>query len=195
MRNLEECQAEVFRRSEKRIKERNRRRKHILMGCVPLALCVVLLCAAVLPDMLFADSQETGADGGVMGYVGENLISAVIRIDVTGGDISHSYTEAVKIRQIAERLNACAVKEPESAPAGPEDGNKENFSSGSGEYTYIGTTAPTAATGYIITLNVDGGATVVYRLAGSSLTDLTAKQTYPLTREQAEELRSLLGLK
>ena len=98
-------------------------------------------------------------------------------------------------RQIAERLNACAVKEPESAPAGPEDGNKENFSSGSGEYTYIGTTAPTAATGYIITLNLDGGATVVYRLAGSSLTDLTAKQTYPLTREQAEELRSLLGLK
>lgn len=41
MRNLEDCRAEVFRRSEKRIKERKRKRNRVLAWCIPLCLLLV----------------------------------------------------------------------------------------------------------------------------------------------------------
>ena len=41
MRNLEDCKAEIFRRSEKRIKERKRARKRVLACCIPLCLILV----------------------------------------------------------------------------------------------------------------------------------------------------------
>ena len=49
MRNLQECQAEVFRRSEKRIHERKKRRAHLLMLCIPLALCITIIGAYLFP--------------------------------------------------------------------------------------------------------------------------------------------------
>jgi len=42
MRNLEDCKAEIFRRSEKRIKERKRARKRVLAYCIPLCLMLVV---------------------------------------------------------------------------------------------------------------------------------------------------------
>lgn len=42
MRDLNECKAEVFRRSENRIKVRRRRRKKALSLCMPLCLCAIL---------------------------------------------------------------------------------------------------------------------------------------------------------
>lgn len=41
MRNLEDCKAEVFRRSEERIKERKKARKRVLACCIPLCLLLV----------------------------------------------------------------------------------------------------------------------------------------------------------
>ena len=41
MRNLEDCKAEVFRRSEERIKERKRKRNRVLACCIPLCLLLV----------------------------------------------------------------------------------------------------------------------------------------------------------
>ena len=46
MRNLNECRAEVFRRSENRIQERKKRRNRALACCIPLCLLMVV-CAAV----------------------------------------------------------------------------------------------------------------------------------------------------
>jgi hypothetical protein len=42
MRDLETCKAEIFRRSENRIKERARQRRRALTLCVPLVLCLVV---------------------------------------------------------------------------------------------------------------------------------------------------------
>ncbi len=42
MRNLEDCKAEVFRRSEERIKERKRKRNRVLVCCIPLCLLLVV---------------------------------------------------------------------------------------------------------------------------------------------------------
>ena len=49
MRELNECKAEVFRRSEKRIKERKQHRNQMLAGCIPLVLCIAVAGVYFLP--------------------------------------------------------------------------------------------------------------------------------------------------
>ncbi len=40
MRSLDECKAEIFRRSEIKIKQRKKMRNRILAACIPLCLCI-----------------------------------------------------------------------------------------------------------------------------------------------------------
>lgn len=40
MRSLDECKAEIFRRSEIKIKQRKKTRNRILAACIPLCLCI-----------------------------------------------------------------------------------------------------------------------------------------------------------
>ena len=61
MKGLNEYKAEIFRRSESRIKERRRNRNRVLALCIPLCLILVLIPAAVLPDFT-ADSSPDVSD-------------------------------------------------------------------------------------------------------------------------------------
>ena len=69
VRSLDECKAEVFRRSEKRIKERKRIRNRALALCIPLCL-LILLSPSMLLGALFEGSgdapegSESSWDGG-----------------------------------------------------------------------------------------------------------------------------------
>lgn len=63
MRELTECTAEVFRRSERRISQRRKRRKYAIALCVPLCLFVAVLSTIYLPDML--PPQRNNAAGTV----------------------------------------------------------------------------------------------------------------------------------
>ena len=62
MKGLNEYKAEIFRRSESRIKERRRNRNRVLALCIPLCLILVLIPAAVLPAFT-ADSSPDVSDG------------------------------------------------------------------------------------------------------------------------------------
>ena len=88
MRDLNECKAEVFRRSDNRIKERRRYLSRILTSCIPLCLILTVFSVTILPAMMPAgkdyapgegaqienkDEGNTGALGGKKpGYDGEN---------------------------------------------------------------------------------------------------------------------------
>jgi len=52
MRELNECKAEVFRRSDNRIKERRRKFNRVLALCVPLCLIITIFSVTMLPGML-----------------------------------------------------------------------------------------------------------------------------------------------
>ena len=69
MRDINEITAEVFRRSDKRIKERKRNRNRIIMCCIPFLICITVFSATILPAMMPAkDSsppQNEGAWGGI----------------------------------------------------------------------------------------------------------------------------------
>lgn len=49
MRELDECKAEILRRSENRIKERRRKRIRVLALCIPLCMALTVLTVVLLP--------------------------------------------------------------------------------------------------------------------------------------------------
>ena len=69
MREINEITAEVFRRSDKRIKERKRNRNRIIMRCIPFLICITVFSATILPAMMPANDsappQNEGAWGGI----------------------------------------------------------------------------------------------------------------------------------
>jgi hypothetical protein len=117
MRDLNECQAEVFRRSEERIKERKQRRKHIMLACIPLVLCITLFAAFFPWDTKTAAPEEPAVnkapmDGPAGNWDGSSNLS-VLRIDVSGLDFSKTYTDTVDIMLIWEQLCSYGQSEPE----------------------------------------------------------------------------------
>lgn len=95
MRNLDECKAEVFRRSEARLRARKRRNIAILTACVPVVLCIALVWAAGLPG-------KTGerASGLTEEYAPESAMGAVPAgtrpaMDADDGVVGQAYGVAV----------------------------------------------------------------------------------------------------
>ena len=52
MRSLDACKAEIFRRSEIKIKQQKKVRNRVLAACVPVCLCVVIGAAGAFPAHL-----------------------------------------------------------------------------------------------------------------------------------------------
>jgi len=67
MRELNECKAEVFRRSDNRIKERRRNRNRILAMCIPLCLVLTIFSVMMLPGMLPAGMDKAPEVDGLSG--------------------------------------------------------------------------------------------------------------------------------
>ena len=89
MRKLKECTAEVFRRSEQRIRERRRKRNRVLALCVPVILIAAVWSAMSLPAVM--------PEGGTMGQdrFGESAGSAPESVacpDAAGEDFAFSFT-------------------------------------------------------------------------------------------------------
>lgn len=66
MRELNECKAEVFRRSDNRIKERRRKINRVLALCVPLCLILTIFSVTILPAMMPAGSDKATGEEGYM---------------------------------------------------------------------------------------------------------------------------------
>ena len=62
MRNLEDCRAEVFRRSKERIKERKRKRNLVLACCIPM--CLFLIAGGFYIRPLLEPMDECAQAGG-----------------------------------------------------------------------------------------------------------------------------------
>lgn len=205
MRNLDECRAEVFRRSEKRILQRKRRRKQLLAVCIPLALVSTLLAARYLPpaepeqpekgevSVALRGEEETKPTYELpTGLPQASVTCAVEQILVTGADTEQSYTAVVQITQICDQLKEYAMPAPESNGAIPQTtmvgaaGLQEDKMKDYTNYSSPG--------GYTITLVYADGSKEVFWLADNVLTDQTRGESFTLTKKQLEELEALLGI-
>lgn len=205
MRELNECQAEVFRRSEKRIAMAKRRRKQTLAVCIPLALVVTVLAARFLPAAESREPEKGEVSTALRGegetkplYTGltdvpqASVTCAVEQILVTGMGMEQSYTAVAQITQICDQLKEYAMPEPESNGAIPQTtmvgaaGLQEDKMKDYTNYSSPG--------GYTITVFYADGSKEVFWLADDVLTDQTLGESFTLTKKQLEELQTLLGI-
>ena len=166
MRTLHECQAEVFRRSEERIRAR-RRAARALLVCLPLILCITAFSLFVLPD-LAALPGEPGSKNDSAAPP-----PAVCRIDISEADQVTSVTDQARNRAIIDALTELNVS-PDAPPGGSD--------------------IPEASGGCTIVLVSEDSSQTAYLLTRQSLTNRDTGHTVNLTQTQAAELTALLGL-
>ena len=197
MRNFEERKAEVFRRSEKRIKERKARRNHILMACIPLVLCITILGAFLRPNVTPDGAAEPGDTRPVVDGMGSDgftsLSCPIAKITVSGNNFSISHTEVADLLLISDQLYSYGTRAPSSNGTTDNVVDEDDVPKDNGE-DVSGSIMDSANAAYTITMVTHEGVKTEYQLVGKNLTNLTTNQTYKLTQTQANELRTLLGI-
>ena len=195
MRELHECQAEVFRRSEKRIKERKQRRQRILMTCIPLVLCLTIFGAFLFPqlnnNLQAPEGMPESETQAAMGQdENQSMTCSIAEIKVSGNGVSIRYTDAADLLLISDQLNTYGTRAPETSGTTNEDGSDRSENADD----VVGGVADSANAAYTITLVTHEGEKTEYQLIGNTLLNQTTNQAYTLTYEQAKELREILGV-
>lgn len=188
MRDLEQCKAEVLRRSENRILERRKKRRRGMAWCVPLALCVTVCLAAILPTM--GDRQKSADREWGSNAAPENSYVCTYQEVVIQKLGDNGGSRRVMLPEEATRIfEAVYILDPsidtgyeQMETAGTEDPGDTIYGNGEGQ------------TGYAITFFGVDGTQVCYVLEEDTLYNVTWGTVIPLTQEQAAELRAALGI-
>lgn len=198
MREINECTAEVFRRSEKRIKERKRNRNRILAFCIPLCLIVTVWSIMILPAMMPASKSDNNAGEGmdIMGSV-DGTAAAYVRVEVMStGTATQSAIlkdDADEVAQIYYTVQSSFVNSgggnKESAREEAED---DALTEENKDYSQSGTT--NLSSGFRIIFTTENGAQTIYSLSEDKLINETTKQETILTDDQRSNLLDMLGL-
>ena len=198
MREINECTAEVFRRSEKRIKERKRNRKRILAFCIPLCLIVTVWSIMILPAMMPANKSDNNAGEGmdIMGSV-DGTDTAFVRVEImsigTATQSSVLKDDADEVAQIYYTVQSSFVSSGEGNKESANDKAEDDaLTEENKDYSQGGTT--NLSSGFRIIFTTENGAQTVYSLSGDKLINETTKQETILTKDQRTNLLNMLGL-
>ena len=198
MREINECTAEVFRRSEKRIKERKRNRNRILAFCIPLCLIVTVWSIMILPAMMPANKSNNAAGEGMdMAGSVDGTAAAYVRVEVMStGTATQSAIlkdDADEVAQIYYTVQSSFVNSgggnKESAKEEAED---DALTDENKDYSQSGTT--NLSSGFRIIFSTENGAQTIYSLSGDKLINETTKQETILAEDQRSNLLNMLGL-
>lgn len=216
MRNLEECKAEIFRRSEKRIKERQKKRKRVVTASISLIFCAVIGGFAVLPTVFGADRPEIYDESRAESDISRGLSGAECRYTAT--EISVNGEEGRRIESMSETAEIYAViaeafdtaverareldEQRTSNSKNPAVDANFNLSANddlavSDDNAYLEVSSAemaVQAVSYEITLIAPDGSRASYSLIGNVLFDRTANRKCVLMTEQLAELSSMLGI-
>ena len=186
MRNFDERIAEIYRRSEKIVQQRKKRRKHILLVCIPLVLCLTVLGALSMPSMMpKGDAAPENMAADASGIYTAN----VVKVDVTGENRTLTYTDVQDVLRITDYLRECTLEPP--AAVQPENNgvcDREDSSQSVLE------DQSTENTGYTVTLVMEDGSQIRYFLQDHQLINAQTNCSYPLSQGQLKELKAQLGL-
>lgn len=189
MREVKDCTEEVFRRSKMRIRQRRQRRNHILMACIPLALCISLFSTFVLPGMLNGN-RDSGIESENWHSIDgmENTGAAVFagKVQVLGAEISLTYTSEESVGIITGLIHEILSK-PETNNETLQDYIASESSSGDLQNA-------SKDHGYRITVTKGDGTVAEYKLMGEYLIDQSTNTDFCLTEEESAELRNALGI-
>jgi hypothetical protein len=187
MRDLQECKAEVLRRSEQRIR-RWRVGRAVAACCIPLALCVTVLVSASL-----AGGSTENADSG----------AAIPYVRVYGDGITGRITDPAKVDQLSSQLEEFFTTIGDLGFGnGNADDNGHDGSDGvtdGGLADDLAPVPPGSIPGerldtYTIKILRSNGRWEWYTLTGNELRDQKSHVTVELTDSQLASLKALLGL-
>ena len=197
MRNFEERKAEVFRRSENRIKERKRNRNRILAFCVPLCLIVTVWSIMILPAMMPASKSNNSAGEGmdIMGSV-DGTDAAFVRVEImsigTATQSTIQKDDATEVAQIYSTLQSSFVNSGGGNKESVNEEAEDDALTENKDYSQSGTT--NLSSGFRIIFTTENGAQTIYSLSGDKLINETTKQETILTEDQRSNLMNMLGL-
>ena len=199
MRNFEERKAEVFRRSENRIKERKRNLNRILAMCIPLCLMLTVLSVTMLPSLLPINNKNMANDGTPEAVGGLTGTSAeFVSVSVSGVGLTPENNILVedtnKVAQIYYTVQSSFV-----AYGG---GNKENVDVKPGDDSlteeedkeYSSSETTNFSSGYKLTFTAANGTQSTYTLNGYVLTYNNTDKSVTLTDTQRSQILDQLGL-
>ena len=201
MRNLQECQAEVFRRSEKRIHERKRLRRRIQTTCILLVLCLAACGACFLP----IEETLPAAGKAEMQFITENVIAGTYSPYADGsvmisapGMIPVMYTSAEKLHIIHEWIDAI-TSNPENPFIFTEGWGESDILAGGGPLysIYPDNTADFESTnppGYKIQISQADGTFTEYLLTKTALINQTTDEIFFITDGTYHAIMDALGL-
>lgn len=183
MRDLNECQAEVFRRSEQRIKARKRNRTRIMAVCIPLILVVSLWSVGHFPETGMDDSMEVAT-----GIIVDQSNSIVVDCSMVEIRDTEQYYEKITDSAVVFKVN-CTMSD---FFTGLSEASVPDGESAEDDFSHISDT--TRSLGYSITLTDSEGIRTVYRLTGNLLTNTEINVTITLTDDQLLQLKTDLGI-
>lgn len=195
MREINECTAEVFRRSEKRIKERKRNRNRILALCIPLCLIITVWSVMILPAMLPA-GKDNAAEGMMNDTAAEDSMGSILcsytEVEIQGeGESPEHYEKITDKVEVTKIFSAVHIHFPEKDDT-VQDGMKPDGEAAEDNGDKIDSTNRTS--GYVITFSDADGNQTVYNLSGNDLLNVNTDETVTLTEDQVAELKVALGL-
>ncbi len=200
MRSFDERIAEINRRSDAILQRRKQQKKRFLTACVPLALCLVVCSAWVLPSIMPTRSNDpSGMPESVLDSDSQHshtgMGAAVVKIQVSNGDTTQTHTDAATIQAIMAQFDLLDINSPlYDLPVRGEDDEIEPDKSASANGTTGGHIYHSTTAQYAITVTMEKGASVEYRLVGTMLYNKTAGTSSQLTQEQLQRLLPLLGI-
>ena len=187
MRSLEECKAEIFRRSEVKIRQRKQMRNRIVAACLPLCLCLGAVAAwgigqqksaadtaenmAMAPESVFMDtsieteySLHTGTKENAGGFVSKVTINGTEQTWEEGDQIPPAQQYAW-VQSLYENKGSLPVKQE-----------------------------PSEAETYRIVFTMSDGTQSAYVLTGNVLTQEQTGKKVSLNHTQVNELKLILGI-
>jgi hypothetical protein len=189
-----ECQAEVFRRSEKRIKERKQRRNHILMACVPVVFCAALLFALkpIMPSDQKTEPEDTTQQEST-GLPESGGMMASNSVAVIGSGFSNNVTMLEDFQAITGIIESITTGSGDRNNATTDEPLYGDASDVDGAASDVAGAAPMSG-GYLVTVIGEDGTETVYRLDGLSLVNQTTNERFLMDAETGSLLNNALGI-
>lgn len=203
MRELNELKAEIFRRSEEKIKERQRRRQRIVALCVPLCLCAVIVSALSLPRLFGTKEGDTeklelSADVAEMAEInGGSEPDAISETEIAVAELRSKVGDVEQYEKITDKERASELYglimrmfRTTGTPGDP-DGNPETQENREPSDSVVSHSSPAAE--YTVTFTGEGGEKAVFYIDGDTVEDINGVSA-TLSSEVLENLKTALGL-
>ena len=201
MKDLNEYKAEIFSRSEKRIKRRRRLHRTVFSLCVPLFLTVIVLSAVMMQKKTLVETNDSltvedtvltgGCESDQSLKDGDEIKKEKAIVSSSDGN-TLSITNAECIKEINDTISELFSYNAPPAAAGsgafptvPKDQLSDNADGAENESEDV-------AVRYTVSLVLADGTKKKYVLRGTELSDADSGDTVIITEEKAEYLLSLL---